>query len=95
MLTWFVFVIVATLNLILGIVIAIWMKREIASSESRAESSDLGAFGGIAPLNLESLAQQPLGVPRGSSLSEKDAAIDLYLTRPKVTRYRMSETLAS
>lgn len=91
MLTWFVFVIVATLNLILGIVIAIWMKREIASSESRAESSDLGAFGGIAPLNLESLAQQPLGVPRGSSLSEKDAAIDLDLPDTTVSPNATSE----
>jgi diguanylate cyclase (GGDEF)-like protein len=58
MLVWFVFVVVATVNLILGIAVAVWMRREIDTQGDKADSSDLKVFSGITPSQVvDSLGQ--------------------------------------
>lgn len=53
MLVWFVFVVVATVNLILGIAIAVWMKQELDTRGDEATSSDFDAFSGIVPTQVD------------------------------------------
>jgi len=76
MLIWGVFIVVATLNLILGIAIAVWMRREIISNESRAESSELGVFSDVTPSTLQNLAPEPAEDTSETSLSEKPATFE-------------------
>ncbi len=49
MLVWVVFITVATINLILGIAVAVWMKRGIAGHQSDDLSNNLELFSGIIP----------------------------------------------
>jgi diguanylate cyclase (GGDEF)-like protein len=95
MLVWFVFVVVATVNLILGIAIAVWMKREIDTRGGEAGDSDLELFSRIAPpQEVDSLSQPTVrndeavkSPPDSSSpqLSESDASVEHPGEEPPMT----------
>lgn len=69
MLVWVIFVIVATINLVLGIAVAVWMKREINGHQGDTPSNNLELFSDLTPS------------PPGTTVSHPTADSDEEFTR--------------